>query len=270
MRLIFDSIDDEPIKAMCRAWGFPIEYEMRPLGDGKEFASLLNTYHSLGDSIYLSAFFYLTKRFGPPEIYDSYKDAGNWNFNVKNYYIRIRLDSCGIVVLIYGKGKVTERFRLKTPYMIMYQRRRRKFKDILLDQNRFFVKSKHYDPKHQEKIIDCLNKFIEKHNIDEAYCQQHFGKPNDNECLYEINEMYEKELFKIDSIEEIEQKYGYNYSNSRTRHAVNVLEKFLRSMLQPIWIRDVAYNIKGRLPDREISKLPISYIEYEYIEKDEL
>ncbi len=268
MRLIFDSIDDEPIKAMCKAWRFPIEYDIRSIGDGKEYKSILNTYHSLGDSIYLSAFFYLTKRFGVPEIYDSYKDAGNWNFKVKNYHIRIRLDSSGIVVLIYGKGKVTERFIFDSPYRIMQLRKMRKYQDVTLDQDRFFVKSKHYDPKHQEKIIDCLNKFIEEHNIDDAYCQQHFGKPNDNECLYEINEMYEDQLFSIGEVEEIEQKYGRNYSNSRTRHAVKVLERFLRNMLEPIWIRDVAYNIKGRVPYKELSKLPISYIDYEYIEKE--
>jgi hypothetical protein len=143
-----------------------------------------------------------------------------------------------------------------------------KYQDVTLDKDRFWADSKNYNPKHTDKIIDCLNKFIVENNIDEAYCQQHFGKPDDNDCIYEINEMYERELFRINNIREIRQKYGDNYSNSRTRHAVRTLEKFLRNMLEPIWIRDAAYNIKGRIADDELSKLPISYIDYEYLDEE--
>ena len=41
------------------------------------------------NEFYFQAFFYLTKRFGMPKIYDDYKDAGVWPFSVKGFKIQI-------------------------------------------------------------------------------------------------------------------------------------------------------------------------------------
>lgn len=53
------------------------------------------------------------------------------------------------------------------------------------------------------------------------------------------------------SSEEFEQKYGQTYSNALTRHALKTLDKFLKNLLTPVWIRDVPYNIKGQMTPNE-------------------
>ena len=69
---------------------------------------------------YFQAFFYLTKRFGAPEIFDNDKHAGVWIFKVKSYKIQIILNSSFPIFIIYGSYKF-EKYRRKIDFNSDYR-----------------------------------------------------------------------------------------------------------------------------------------------------
>jgi hypothetical protein len=45
------------------------------------------------------------------------------------------------------------------------------------------------------------------------------------------------------------------YQNAYTKKALKTLRQFLKNMLAPIWIRDVPYNLKGKLSYKDACNL---------------
>lgn len=62
---------------------------------------------------------------------------------------------------------------------------------------------------------------------------------------FEFIKKYNDKITNID-FNEIEKKYGNDYSNKHTRRALNVMRKFLQNMLTSIMVRDCYFNILGR------------------------
>lgn len=62
---------------------------------------------------------------------------------------------------------------------------------------------------------------------------------------------------------EFEEKYGR--CNSRHRYLLKILRKLLKAFMEePIWVRDVPFNIKGRMNEKDIKH---NYSEIKLVEK---
>lgn len=237
------------IDTVCKAWNIPI-YE-----DGIE-------YYIGMEKLYLSAWFYLTKRFGLPikGTYDNYKEAGVWWFKVKQYKIRLGLDSSSLEIMMFGESKKFRMASLK-PAWIAKNRGFHKYNYINI--HKLIIDLPSFNEEYAQKSYARLNKYCEDNNIDDNYCQEHFKK-NFQDSFFAIVNEYNDTLFKID-FEYYEEKYKTDYSNSNIRHALRILYRFLIAMLEPISVRDCYYNIKGRVTDTELKSLPYSGIKYEFL-----
>lgn len=189
--------------------------------------------------IYFQAFFYLSKRFGPPTCFDSYKEAGAWSFKVKQYIIEIRLNSSWVEFMVYGK--ISNMF-VHNPYVVKLNRERLKKRDLIIGYGKW---------NEAEKTIakSLFKTFMIENNIDESLTQEQFNEKYTHKWYDRIGQ-YNESVLNI-NYDDIVGLYGYNYHNSYTRHAIKTLNQFLNNMLTPIWVRDVAYNIKGKLSDEE-------------------
>ena len=192
--------------------------------------------------IYFQTFFYLSKRFGPPNDFDDSKEAGAWSFRCKDYIIQIRLNSSWVEFMIYGNRIVP-----RSPYEVKYKREWSRKRDKLIP-----IYCKWSD---KEKLLadELFKKFVADKNITEGTTQKEFDNNYGFEWLEEIKK-YNDSIIGI-NLELFYEKYGDEYTNSFTRHAIETLRKFIRNMLSPIWVRDVPYNIKGRLFDADAMRL---------------
>lgn len=190
--------------------------------------------------IYFQTFFYLSKRFGQPAIYDDYKDAGTWTFHVKEFDIEVHMNSSWVIFMMFGR---IGNNRLHSPYAVKYQRRWRAERDNLICM---------YNEKRTEKemliLRELFDKFKEIHNIDEEKISDEEFEEKYSHFWFEYINKYNEDIVNI-CYSEFTDKYGDVYQNSYTRRALRVLDKFLKNMLTPIWVRDVPYNIKGRITD---------------------
>lgn len=199
------------------------------------------------ENIYTQAFFYLTKRFGNCDIYDDYKDGGLWNFSVKDYTIRIYLNSSWVSFIMFGKiGNMD----VNSPYLTKYRREYRRKKDQLI--NTFKQDGEGWTDRERPIVEKLYKEFLEKHSINENNTTQEEWNEKHAYNWYECIESYNRGIINVNHID-ILNKYGDTYQNSYTRHALRTLEQFLKNMLVPIWVRDVPYNIKGVITDKEAS-----------------
>lgn len=207
------------------------------------------------EDIYFEAFFYLSKRFGQPKILDDYKDGGTWDFSVKEYTIRLHLNSSWLEVIIFGdehKNPMSKNnfrnYSMRSPYMVKYWR------EQILKKSLFIDMFKEKRTKSETKVIENLfEKFKKEHNIDDTWTDEKFkeeGKEND---WFDYVNNYNNSLININR-DEFEKKYGSDYKNAKTKHALKTLEQFLNNMMTPIYVRDVAFNIKGNCDSREFNK----------------
>ncbi len=195
------------------------------------------------EDMYFETFFYLTKRFGQSaNNFDDDKEAARWNFKVKQYKISISLNSSWVEVMMYVKsngknpmGKTYfENYSHRSPYRMAYWR-----KQVLL-KNKLIPEYSIPDNKAQLKIRD------EQWDI---FCKTTPLTENDkhediSKAWFEHVSEYNKSIMNIDPKDY--DKYGADYMNSKTKHAIRTLEQFLHNMLTPIWVRDCRFNIKGR------------------------
>ena len=186
------------------------------------------------EDIYFSSFFYLTKRFGPCEVWDEYKDAGLWNFKVKQYTIQVYLNSNWTLFAIFGNAKFKIKNGFVNPYWMRCERVARKnpdYVDIYKDMD-----------KRTDAEIDAagrlLEEFMKENNID------HLSLEKANE-FWDYAEAHNRKLAGY-SYEKFTEMHGAKYINSDIRHALRTLRQFLKNMLTPISVRDVLYNIKGQ------------------------
>lgn len=197
-------------------------------------------YTCFTEDIYFQTFFYLSKRFGNPSLFDDYKEAGAWAFKVKNYVIEIRMNGSWVEFMMYGKNS---NHSVHSPFVVKYRRERQKKKELLLNETGNWNET-------EQKIGEVLfEKFINENNVDKTMTQEQFEKDygmkwyemvcEHNESIIDVNHKVITEL------------YGEIYQNTYTRHALKTLNQFLNNMLTPIYIRDVPYNIKGNISDKE-------------------
>jgi len=198
---------------------------------------------SFTEDIFFSTFFYLSKRFGPPTMFDDGKEAGTWNFKVKNFEIGIRLNSCWVEFMIFGKIGNPE---IHSPYIVKLRREWKKKRNNLL--------SEYGEWNENEKKLSNIwfKDFCLEFKIPNEITQEEFNEKFSYKW-YEFICKRNKEILNID-YKEIESKYGNLYQNSYTRYALKTLDKFLKNMLTPIWIRDVSYNIKGQISNDDFKK----------------
>lgn len=194
------------------------------------------------DDIYFTTFFYLTKRFGKGEIFDDYKDAGVWSFEVKDYTIQIYMNSSWVQFMIFGrKGNIT----VHSPYVVKMNR------EIQRNSSKYvsLFKSKHTAL--EERILrEQFELFKSEKGIDESKISGEEFNEFYRYDWYNWMQKYNDEIINVDR-KEFLSKYGDIYQNAYTRHALKTLEQFLKNMLTAIWIRDVPYNLKGRMTDEE-------------------
>ncbi|MCW0484090.1 hypothetical protein [Gaoshiqia sediminis] len=190
--------------------------------------------------MYFEAFFYLSKRFGSPSLFDEYKEAGAWSFNVKDYVIEIRMNSSWVQFMMYGKISNHE---IHSPYAVKYRRIRREKRDKILSE------LGDWNDKEEELAGKLFDDFLKENDIDASISQDQFDKEYRGKW-FEYVCLHNKRVINLD-YDEFTGKYGKIYQNSYTRHAQKTLTQFLKNMLTPIWVRDCPYNIKGRLSDEE-------------------
>lgn len=194
--------------------------------------------------MYFETFFYLSKRFGSPKIFDDYKDGGNWCFLVKDYQITISLNSSWVTFIVYGEYKISNQFT-HHPYWVKTRRETLKKSDLLIKNLDDSEKRSKYENMQIQKLLD---NFQEKNNIPDNINNEDFNEKYGYDFWYEEINNFNNKILDV-NFEDYE-KYG-QYSNSKTRHALRTLRQFIQNMLTPIWVRDCAFNIKGRMSDQE-------------------
>jgi hypothetical protein len=197
--------------------------------------------------IFTSAYFYMCHRFGFPKTktFDEYKEAGAWHFKVKDYTISVRLNSSWVTFMVYGKSNKFPHVPL-SPYQLKRQRAFKKHRKKLIDP---FNEKK---SKTELKITEKLWKSFCKEYLDETWTAERYN--NDSQMRnkwFNYQNAYNNKVSNIPSWQECEEKYGEFVVNSNIRHAQRTLGQFIKNLLTPIYIRDVPYNIKGRISDEK-------------------
>lgn len=192
------------------------------------------------EKMYMQAFFYLSKRFGQPTQFDESKEAGAWHFKVDKFQISIHITSSHVEFIMYGKYGHND---THSPWLVKYSRERRKKQHLLIDEGRWFNGT--LNGNELQTLERLFGDFIAKNNIPENTTQKEFDKKYFKDWHSSVLK-YNHSIIGVDR-DVIESKYGKVYQNFYTRRALRVLDKFLKNMLTPIWIRDCAFNIKGEL-----------------------
>lgn len=197
---------------------------------------------SFTEDIYFKAFFYLTKRFGDStsEQYDELKEAAGWLLDAGNgINVHIWLNSSWVNFRVYDKNKDDNFYPWIAPWGVHY--------------NRLWKK-------HRTKLVDAFNEAMseEESALAESYweefCKQYPYDEADNEAYWDKNgikwiefiEAKNNEVLCFDR-EAFTQKYGQEWRPARIRNAERVFRKFVKSLLEPIWVRDVSFNILGNM-----------------------
>lgn len=192
--------------------------------------------------IYFSTFFYLTKRFGGCQVYDDYKDAGVWNFEVKDYTIQVYMNSSWVQFIIYGRKS---NIAVYSPYLVRVHRESRNKKAQLVNL---------YTDKKTDVEMQILEEQFGLFELKEGFKREMISDEQFKELYgmawYEWMNNYNNNIIGVD-YDEFTGKYGKVYYNSYTRHALKTLYQFLKNLLSPFWVRDVPYNLKGRMTGEE-------------------
>jgi hypothetical protein len=221
-------------------------------------------YSFFTQDIYFEAFFYLSKRFGQPKIQDEYKDAGIWDFKVKKYIIRIYLNTSWVSFMIFGESGKNKRWSKnnyqnycsRTPAWVKTWRKMEKKKHLLIHFGRKKTKR---SEKLEQKVFQ---EFCKINSIDETWTQERWDADKEMKRKYfEYLQKYNEDIIGVDR-QEYNEKYGFDYKNSKTKHALKTLRQFIQNMLTPISIRDCNYNIKGQCGcefDKYIGNIKIDF-----------
>jgi hypothetical protein len=194
-------------------------------------------------AIFFPAFLYLSKKFGSPKVYDDYKDCGSWDIEHKGFTVRVYLNSCFAEIMIFGDSKIYGNYSARKPYWVKVWRETKRKKHLLI-RNGWKQKQTIASRKLADKVFAQYRK---EFNLPEDLSQEDFNKKY-AQGWFEYTNTYNDKIIGID-YKEFSVKYGFEYKNKHTRRALKVLRTVLKSLLAPLWIRDVAYNIKGRLTD---------------------
>jgi hypothetical protein len=197
------------------------------------------------EDMFLTTFFYLSKRFGQPTFFDDCKEAGAWHFKVKDYEVSVHLNSNWVSFIMYGDGKKFPRIP-QSPYITRYRRESKKKRRRLI--NMFSQKK----TKLENEIIEKLWNVWSNENLDESWTSEKWDASFEmREKWFSYTNAYNDTIINIGTWREWQEKHGEIKINSHVRHAKRTMAQFLKNMLTPIYIRDVPYNIKGKLRDNE-------------------
>ena len=194
------------------------------------------------EDMYFQTFFYLSKRFGAPKIMDDIKDGGTWDFKVKNYTIRISLNSSWVSFNIFGDIRLSYRYN-QSSYFVKYHRQRNNKRHLLINNINNVLDRSDYE---SNQIQILLNKIQAKHNIPDDISSDEFNDKYGDEFWIDMIGDFNDKILDIGDV-----PTGM-YSNSGTRHAMKTMEQFIKNMLTPISVRDRSFNITGRLTDSEV------------------
>ena len=208
---------------------------------------------TITEDIYFESFFYLSQRFGAHQKYDNSKDGGLWNFKVKNYDIQLRLNTSWLIVMIFSdthENKLSKQnfgnYSRRTPFRMAQWRQSKRKRALLIDT---------MTDTYTDDEIKIMNKlypaFCNENGIDLQISSEDFNANHSNKW-FDYVEKYNDSIINVNKADY--EKYGYNYQNSKTRHALRTLDQFLKNMLVPFYIRDCYFNIKGRVEDSDIEK----------------
>lgn len=237
------------------------------IADCFEFEGIeFNQFYNAGSDMFFESYFYLTQRFGEGKKEDNYKDSACWLYKVKNYKISVFLSSTRIEVIMFGKGNKKllcknnfSNYPNRTPYMMKFWRARRKYKKSILD---CFVENQ---SKSKTKKINVLfDKWLKEQNVDVSMSQKEFDEKHLWDWVKYVDIYNKEKVCKLPSQKDWEAQHGKVYSNAKTRHALRTLEQFLHNMMTPIYVRDCAFNIKGRVKTNEYDKY-INNIKFELL-----
>jgi len=202
--------------------------------------------------IYFQAYFYLSNRFGHPKIFDDYKKSMIWSFNVKNYIIQIKLDTSSVIFMIFGKVNKNsilsknnfENYSSRSPYWVKYGRELNRNKGKYFD---IFAKKR---TKQQKTLLEKIYAdFLAIHNPNNEGWIQDYSKETIVNLFTLFIEDYNEKVIGLENFKHYDKN---GYSNSKTRHALRTLRQFLNNMLTPISVRDVSFNIKGKMKHSEV------------------
>lgn len=213
------------------------------------------------EKIYHQAYFYLSERFGPHFEHDEYKIAGVWQFKVKDYVIEVVICSIWVTFIVYGDPRSA--VGVTSPYHVKYNRQLRE-RDHLIAK---FYKDERTEQENHI-ISEQLTAFIAHNDIDPNIPQEEFNEKHLSAFVDWLIE-YNEGLVDLD-YHETTSRYGDTHSNSRSRHALRTLEQFLKNMLVPYYIRDVPYNITGRISYEDANMYNNRYdgnVKIEYIKR---
>ncbi len=200
-------------------------------------------YNWFTEDIFFQSYFYLSQRFGFGKKRDDYKDAGVWAFNVKNYTIQIRLNCSNVIFMVFGEKKIDNHL-IHSPYDVKRIR-------LWRQKERLLIPMHNERTPEQDKVLDkVLGNYLDKKGISHKISKEEWNEKYAQDFWFREVSEYNQSVMGI-SYEDYE-KYG-EYSNAKTRHALRTLEQFIQNMLTPIWVRDVPYNIKGRLSDEQVN-----------------
>lgn len=245
-------------ETVALAWGY-LE-QATPIDKWWNGSNGLKLCTSFTEDMYLSAFFYLSQRFGfeKPE---EYKISGTWDFDVKDFTIRIELNSSWVEVMMFGEQSKT-RHTSSDPYGVAYVRAAKKKRAQLVDVFR--------QEERTEEEIALINHLAEKymlHKYPDKPLPDFFPEEEKKEFWMDYVMDYNNSVIGINR-DEFLAEFGEIYSNAYTRRALRTLRSFLNNMLVPIWIRDVPYNIKGVCDDSVDYWRYENNIKFEVIKKD--
>ncbi len=195
------------------------------------------------EDIYFETYFYLCNRFGPPLVVDpDYKKIMVWHFDVKQYGISVELNTSWVSFMVFGEYKLQDRFN--KPSWIKRGREIRRKEHLLITN----LEKPEERSREETKILQfVIDEFEKSHpNTENISDEKYFEKYGLQ--IYEAIQNYNDKIIDVNHSDY--DKYE-PYSNSKTRHALKTLRQFLNNLQSPIWIRDCAFNLKGRLSDEE-------------------
>lgn len=196
------------------------------------------------EKIYFPAFFYMTQKYGIGKKPDPYKIAAEWDFERKEFIIRISMNSCFVEFLMFGPAKPYRGYSSMTPYRVKWNRERNRKKHLLIPEMMDDV-----DVLTKEQTRNQLTlwkKFCTENAVYEGMTQKEFTERKlDDKWMAVISE-YNKAVIGV-SYAEYDARYGREYRNRHTRRALRVFRSFLKELMQPISVRDVEFNILGRI-----------------------
>lgn len=203
--------------------------------------------------IYHTAFFYLQKRFGVSENYDEDKESGHWVLEFKNVRFCFRFHSDSLEIWVLGNGR--DHISYNTfPNQRAYNRvlRRHSFVELYPFENmKIGELTKEEVDLHHEEVLKFFGSKnppsdIVEEKIDEWLNYVYSFNYNKRMELYKKHSRYTTEQYI-----EFEKKYGR--CKSHHKYLLKILRKLLKCfMREPVWVRDVPFNIKGRMNGREI------------------